>query len=411
MAAEWYQTTLDQLGRIVTGKTPQSRHPEYFGGEIPFVTPTDFDGRRRIETTKRCLTERGASAVRGARIPREAIMVSCIGSDMGKSAIAGTACVTNQQINSVVVESPNCPLFVYYNLSMRKEEIRAAAGGSAQPILNKSTFGQLDILLPPIPEQRAIAHVLGTLDDKIELNRHMNETLEAMARALFKSWFVDFDPVRAKMEGRDPGLPRHLADLFSDRLVESQLGEIPKGYKWCSVSHFAEIRGGKQLSKNDFTQDGPYPVFGGAGLMGHTDKFNADGYVISVGRVGAYCGQFFSHRGKCWINNNASFLQQNDGVFGEWFLLALKHLDIDLLKKGAAQPFISNSDLAAMDVMYPGEEILFAFHRIVSNLLRRAEVTERETERLIALREGLLPKLISGDLRVTDVDAFLKWTL
>ena len=157
MAGDWYQTTLDQLGRIVTGKTPRSRRPEYFGGEIPFVTPTDFDGSRRIETTHRCLTERGASAVRGALIPREAIMVSCIGSDMGKSAIADAACVTNQQINSVVVESPNCPLFVYYNLSIRKEEIRAASGGSAQPILNKSTFGQLDILLPPILEQRAIA--------------------------------------------------------------------------------------------------------------------------------------------------------------------------------------------------------------------------------------------------------------
>ncbi len=85
--------------------------------------------------------------------------------------------------------------------------------------------------LPPLAEQRAIAHILGTLDDKIELNRRMNETLEAMARALFKSWFVDFDPVRAKAEGRDPGLPKPLADLFPDRLVDSELGEIPEGWE------------------------------------------------------------------------------------------------------------------------------------------------------------------------------------
>ena len=89
----------------------------------------------------------------------------------------------------------------------------------------------LDFTLPPLDEQRAIAHILGTLDDKIELNRRMNETLEAMARALFKSWFVDFDPVRAKAEGRDPGLPKPLADLFPDRLVDSELGEIPKGWR------------------------------------------------------------------------------------------------------------------------------------------------------------------------------------
>ncbi len=88
----------------------------------------------------------------------------------------------------------------------------------------------LDLDVPPLYEQRAIAHILGTLDDKIELNRRMNETLEAMARALFKSWFVDFDPVRAKAEGRDPGLPKPLADLFPDSFEDSELKEIPKGW-------------------------------------------------------------------------------------------------------------------------------------------------------------------------------------
>ena len=86
--------------------------------------------------------------------------------------------------------------------------------------------------MPPITEQRAIAHILGTLDDKIELNRRMNETLEGIARAIFKSWFVDFDPVRAKAEGRDTGLPKHIADLFPDSFVDSELGEIPKGWDW-----------------------------------------------------------------------------------------------------------------------------------------------------------------------------------
>ena len=108
-------------------------------------------------------------------------MVSCIGSDMGKAAIAAETCVTNQQINSIIVGAENEPLFIYYNLSRRKEEIRLSAGGSAQPILNKSAFGQLDILLPSLPEQRAIAHVLGTLDDKIELNRRMRYHLRTFA--------------------------------------------------------------------------------------------------------------------------------------------------------------------------------------------------------------------------------------
>jgi type I restriction enzyme S subunit len=99
------------------------------------------------------------------------------------------------------------------------------------------------ITLPPLHEQRAIAHILGTLDDKIELNRRMNETLEAMARALFKSWFVDFDPVRAKAEGRDPGLPKPLADLFPARFVDSELGEIPEGWEVKPIGDLAEVVG------------------------------------------------------------------------------------------------------------------------------------------------------------------------
>ena len=236
----WREVTLDQLGRIVTGKTPPSSIQGAFGGDIPFVTPIDLDGRRMIASTARSLTEKGVKAVYNSRIPARSVMVSCIGSDMGKAAIAARECVTNQQINSIVVDSGDEPLFAYYNLSNRKAEIRAAAGGSAQPILNKSGFGQFDILLPPPNQQRAIAHILGTLDDKIELNRRMNETLEAMARVLFKSWFVDFDPVRAKMAGRNTGLPKHLANLFPDRLVDSELGKIPEGWEVKRIEDMAK---------------------------------------------------------------------------------------------------------------------------------------------------------------------------
>ena len=119
MLSEWRETTLDCLGRIVTGKTPPSILGNNFGGEIPFVTPTDFDGRRKIEDTNRYLTEPGANTIANASIPPGAIMVSCIGSQMGKAAIAARECVTNQQINSLVIETRDDPLFVYYALSTR----------------------------------------------------------------------------------------------------------------------------------------------------------------------------------------------------------------------------------------------------------------------------------------------------
>ena len=119
---------------------------------------------------------------------------------------------------------------------------------------------------PPY-EQRAIAHILGTLDDKIELNRRMNETLEAMARAIFKSWFVDFDPVRAKAEGRDPGLPKHIADLFPDRFEDSELGEIPEGWSVTNWGALVTLEYGKSLTGYD-GENGEYPVYGTNGRIG-----------------------------------------------------------------------------------------------------------------------------------------------
>ena len=352
VAGEWRETTLDRLGHIVTGKTPHSGHPEYFGGDIPFVTPTDLNGRRHIESTERCLTEQGAIAVRGACISSEAIMVSCIGSDMGKAAIAKNACVTNQQINSIIVESDNSPLFVYYNLSTRKEEIRAAAGGSAQPILNKSAFGQLDILLPPLPEQRAIAHILGTLDDKIELNRRMNETLEAMSRALFKSWFVDFDPVRAKMEGRDPGLPKHLADLFPDRLVGSELVPIPEGWEVGAVEDLAEVSSGKRpgvryAEASDLAQ---VPLWGGNGPMAFVPEPLVEYPILLTGRVGTL-GSIFRITSPCWPSDNTLIFKVKDKRAFEFLFFQLKRIDFTSLNRGSTQPLVTQTNLKAQIIL------------------------------------------------------------
>ena len=306
----------------------------------------------------------------------------------------------------------NDPQFAYYFL--KSINFARYNSGSAQPSLNRNFIYPIEVNVPQFDDQRAIAHILGTLDDKIELNRRMNETLEAMARALFKDWFVDFDPVRAKVEDRWqrgqslPGLPAHLYDLFPDSFEDSELGEIPTGWGVRPVGHFAELKGGKQLEKERITSDGSIPVFGGAGIMGFTDDHNADGFVISVGRVGAYCGQFFSCRGRAWINNNASLIRQFDGVSAEWLFQALRHADIEVIKKGAAQPFVSNTDIAAMSIIWPGEIIVSKFAEVLVPLMLKAEQNQSESANLVRSRDTLLPKLISGEIRIKDVEHFIE---
>ncbi|MGB5833278.1 MAG: restriction endonuclease subunit S, partial [Thiohalocapsa sp.] len=227
------------------------------------------------------------------------------------------------------------------------------------------------------------------------------DTLEALARAIFKDWFVDFGPTRAKQEGAAPYLAPEIWDLFPDRLdAEGK----PEGWELPPVASVATIRGGKQLKKEKFIERGPVPVFGGAGVMGYTDQYNAKGFVISVGRVGAYCGQFFFFSGKAWINNNASLIVPNEGVSGEWLFFALRALDINLIKKGAAQPFVSNSDIAAMRIVDPGQAIVESFHDLISPLLLRQKANEDESSVLAQTRDLLLPKLMSGEIRLREAE-------
>jgi type I restriction enzyme S subunit len=175
-----------------------------------------------------------------------------------------------------------------------------------------------------------------------------------------------------------------------------------------TVGDFADLQGGKQLEKDRIVPNGEIPVFGGAGVRGYTDTYNADGFVIAVGRVGAYCGQFFSHRGKAWINNNASLIRQKKEDFGEWLFLSLRHADIDVIKKGAAQPFVSNGDLSKLPLVWPSEKVVESFLQFTVPLLKGQEDANRESKFLALLRDTLLPKLISGELRIADAEAFLK---
>jgi type I restriction enzyme, S subunit len=280
-----------------------------------------------------------------------------------------------------------------------QHEIKVNEGtGSTVSNLRIPLLEALPIPYPPLPEQRAIASVLGALDDKIDLNRRMCQTLEEMARALFKSWFVDFDPVRAKMEGRNPGLPKEIADLFPSRLVDSELGPIPEGWRVAAIEELATIRGGKQLPTESCGPVGDVPVFGANGVMGYTSEASHYGFVIAFGRVGAYCGAIHWRLDHAWINNNASAV-----VPIRWPTLVLSlmlNIDFAALRTGSAQPFIPNSALAAARVIAPHQPVADAFCAAAEPLRQLQATLADQSRTLAALRDTLLPKLISGELRV-----------
>ena len=263
-------------------------------------------------------------------------------------------------------------------------------------------FRSMWLPVAPSSEQLRIGLLLRELDDRIDLLRQTNATLETIAQALFKSWFVDFDPVRAKAEGREPeGMDAATAALFPNEFEDSELGPIPKGWTVGRVSDAADIKGGKQLDREQFAPEGRNPIFGGAGEMGRTNLSNADGLVITVGRVGAYCGQFFWHLGPAWVNNNASSISPAANS-GFWIYWCLRNADIGKIKKGAAQPFVSNSDIAALFVVMPPQELVSTFHALALEMHKRMANLADLASHLTMLRDTLLPRLISGKLRLPD---------
>jgi type I restriction enzyme S subunit len=425
---EWRDLTLDQIGRIVTGKTPPTADSENYGGAIAFVTPSDMDGRRLISETARCLTERGLRTVANAKVPSNSVMVSCIGSDMGKSAISGSDCVTNQQINTIIVGADFDPFFVYYNLSVRKDEIRSAASGSAQPIMNKSTFGRLRISVPEKTRQTAIASVLGALDDKIELNRRTNETLEAMARAIFKDWFVDFGPTRAKMEGRVPYLAPDIWSVFPDRLDDE--GK-PDGWgikRLADICARVESGGTPARNKPDYWADPKIPWLTSGevrapiilqtaqsiseiGLVNSNAKLWPSGTTV-VAMYGATAGEV------CLLGTAVTANQACCGLVPrtfnrEFLFVATREARTDLASKatGSAQQNLNQGIIANHLIIVPSEHIIAAYSRSTTVLFDKWIANENESRTLAATRDLLLPKLMSGEVRVSEASAAVEHRL
>ncbi|MBU8537396.1 restriction endonuclease subunit S [Falsiroseomonas tokyonensis] len=405
MADAWAQTALGAICRFQAGDAFGLDDQGRTVGDHPFIKVSDMNlvgNEIYISRANNWISDEQAHHYR--LHPKNAVIFAKIGIALTynrrRRLVRPTALDNNMM--SAVPASQVDPVWFYYLLSTI--DFNLISSGSALPYLTVKDLSKIQIDLPTKREQEAIANVLGALDDKIELNRRMNETLEATARAIFKDWFVDFGPTRAKMDGRVRYLAADIWSLFPDRLDDK--GK-PEGWELRPVGDFAELRGGKQLEKERITSVGTIPVFGGAGFMGFTEKHNAEGFVISVGRVGAYCGQFFSHRGKAWINNNASLISQFQGVSGEWLFQSLRHADIEIIKKGAAQPFVSNTDVGNMLIVWPGENTVSNFKDIIVPLMLKIEQNDTEASTLAATRDLLLPKLMSGEVRVSDATALV----
>jgi type I restriction enzyme S subunit len=429
MAGEWAETTtfadLIEKGALEIGDGYRARNEELGGDGLIFLraghvtdTHIDFSGVERFHA---------------AAEPR-------VRSKLSRS---GDAVVTTKGncTGRTTFVTPSMPSFVYSpHLSYwrSKDPLRIESGflrywskgnefsqqlagmmasTDMAPYLSLIDQKRLRISLPPIEAQRAIAHILGTLDDKIDLNRRMNETLEAMARALFESWFVQFGPVRTKVDGRDPDLPKPLADLFANSVEDSELGEIPKGWK---VGCFGDIAARRSERVGDRKVVILSAVANG-NLIKSDDHFTKRVYSKETSKYLVVEQWDFAYNPS--RINIGSIGMLREGLLGavspvyvvvrpspdyRWFLEFSVRSDqtkswINALASGSVRQSLAYEDFASIPCVIPPPVIARAFNRIWATLSASINARVVESSTLATIRDSLLPKLISGEVRIESV--------
>ena len=373
------------------------------------------------------VVESVANASGAKPLPSGAIVFAKIGEALRHNRlrrVVQPTIVDNNMMGAIPRVDTVNPRFLFY--AMHQFDLGEFADGTALPYLTVASLAKLPLPLPPMSEQQAIAHVLGTLDDKIELNRRMNETLEAMARALFKSWFVDFEPVRAKMEGRWrrgeslPGLPADLYDLFPDRLVDSELGEIPEGWEVKTLGSFGEIVTGKTPSTREpayFGDDVPFlriPDMHRNMYVLQTDMMlstlGADsqpGKTLLPGSVSVSCiatpGLVVLNHRHTQTNQQINTIVPRNQPISRYLYWVCSHLSKDIETGGLGGSVLGNmnkSSFSALLVLNPEAAVLRAFDELASPLHTMILATEEQSQTLTQERDTLLPRLVSGKVRV-----------
>lgn len=297
------------------------------------------------------------------------------------------------RVRSVSQELNSRFLSYFFGLNSFKEYIRAIAVGSTMPSLNTKILSDIEIPLPPLSTQRRIAEILSALDDKIELNRQMNATQEAMAQAIFKEWFVDFN---------FPGA--------TGEMVESELGMIPKGWRVGRLGDIVSNYDNKRVplsSRERAIRKGKFPYYGAASIIDYIEEYLFDGVYLLMGEDGTVITkdgkpilQYVS--GKFWVNNHAHVLQGKGIYTTEYIYLLLNNTNIRHIVTGAVQPKINQQNMNNLRIINPDSKTLGSFQRICSPIFSNILENEQEAKTLQTIRDALIPRLIKGLVVVAE---------
>lgn len=416
----WKKCKLGDVAEVVGGGTPSTKESLYWNGDVPWLTPKDLSGynERYISHGERNISEEGLDNSSAILLPASSVLLTSR-APIGYVAIAKNPIATNQGFKSLVLKKGQDPLFYYYLLKANVEYIQNMGSGSTFKEVSGGVVKELTFLIPEYDEQKRIAEILGSLDDKIELLQKQNKTLEDMAKALFKSWFVDFDVVRAKQKGlpkadimREYHLTDDLYDLFPSSFADSPLGPIPSGWEVKPLSKIAILIMGQSPAGTTYNETGEGIPF----YQGRTDfgfRFpkkriycSAPTRIAEKGdiliSVRAPVGDLNMANETCCIGRGVASIRSNiskDSFLYYAMLSAQTQFDV-FNTEGTVFGSINRKDLSSFSILTPIEQLVKEFNNIIGNFDLKIEENLKQIQTLTELRDTLLPRLISGKIRV-----------
>ena len=384
MNMNWNEFAISAIGDVIGGGTPSTKHNEYYGDEIAWITPKDlsnFNGRY-ISRGERSISQKGYDNSSAQMMPAGTVLFSSR-APIGYVAIAKNELCTNQGFKSVVPHPEICDSeFLYYLLCYRKHDIEAIASGTTFMEVSGTALKNFVVHMPDISTQKKIASVLSSLDQRIEGNNLINHNLEEQAKAIFKSWFVDFDPFQ------------------NGAFVDSELGQIPAGWNVGTLKDMLEIRYGKDHKK---LADGAFPVYGSGGLMRYAEKALFSGESVLIPRKGTL-NNVMRVTGDFWTVDTMFYSVPKKAGAAKYTYHILSALDLASMNSGSAVPSMTTDILNAIKIVLPAENVLKEFDRLTSFFWETIETNKMESQRLAQLRDALLPKLMSGEIDVSEVE-------
>jgi type I restriction enzyme, S subunit len=404
----------DHCTKIGSGATPRGGKDSYLAdGPISLIRSQNVLNDRFSENGLVHISEEQAALLQNVEVRPGDVLLNITGDSVARVCQVDSRVLPARVNQHVAIIRPNPnridpPFLRYFLVSpvMQAHMLAFAAAGATRNALTKRMIENFRIPAFSISEQRAIASVLGTLDDKIDLNRRMNDTLQGMVRAVFKDWFVDFGPTVSKMEGRDRYLPPEIWSLFPDHLDKE--GK-PEGWTIGNLGDYVRNFDAKRVPVSGAERAkrrGPYPYHGATGIMDYVDDYLFDGIYLLVGEDGSVIkeedGTAFTQYvwGKIWVNNHAHVLQGKGSVSTEQLFIYFQHEPVSPYITGAVQLKLSQGRMNSMPFIYAGDELCRKFAIEVAPLFARIRCNADESKTLATTRDLLLPKLMSGQIRI-----------